>query len=301
MRPRGTRWGFWGPAVRPPGTRRRWWGASREAPRDPLGVLGTSREASGTAPNSSALRVGRDDGISDRLWSDLRGNRSAKRRAQSVPPAIPRGPQSRATSADAAAGLRARARGPPCGRECLVADALATHAVDPVEPRASDTAVDRHAQAGGMAACRGRGWRPATPPCPGRAESRLQPAASRAQTPQKSASKAGGVYHASTVAGRPGARAPGRQPHRPPIRAKGSRTAVSQRRPLRPPVVHLLLLLLLLARATPSRSHTSSSARSAAASSASREPSLSIVMSAMRLFCSLGSCAAMRVLTCVSS
>ncbi len=39
----------------------------------------------------------------------------------------------------------------------------------------------------------------------------------------------GGVYHASTVAGRPGARAPGRQPYLPPIRAKGSRHAVSQR------------------------------------------------------------------------
>ncbi len=43
----------------------------------------------------------------------------------------------RATSADAAAGLQARARGPPCGRECLVPDALATNAVDPVELRAT--------------------------------------------------------------------------------------------------------------------------------------------------------------------
>ncbi len=34
----------------------------------------------------------------------------------------------------------------------------------------------------------------------------------------------GGVYHASTVAGRPGARAPGRQPYRPPIRAEGADT-----------------------------------------------------------------------------
>ena len=45
---------------------------------------------------------------------------------------------------------------------------------------------------------------------PGPGQSRTQAAASGAQTPRKSASQAGGAYHASTVAGRPGARAPGR-------------------------------------------------------------------------------------------
>ncbi len=45
---------------------------------------------------------------------------------------------------------------------------------------------------------------------PGPGQSRRQPTASRAQTARKSASEAGGVYHASTVAGRLGARAPGR-------------------------------------------------------------------------------------------
>ncbi len=45
---------------------------------------------------------------------------------------------------------------------------------------------------------------------PGPGQSRRQPTASRAQTSRKSASEAGGVYHASTVAGRLGARAPGR-------------------------------------------------------------------------------------------
>ncbi len=94
--------------------------------------------------------------------------------------------------------------------------------------------VDEDVQAGGVAACRGRGWRPATPPCPGRAQ--IAPATHCLTSPNTAQirSQAGGVYHASTVAGRPGARAPGRQPYRPPIRAEG---AVPQR--AQPPRIFL--------------------------------------------------------------
>ncbi len=83
-------------------------------------------------------------------------------------------------------------------------------AVHPDELRASETCRRRGPRGRRCGACRGRGWRPATPPCPGRNKSRRQPTASRTQTPREFASQAGGVYHASTVAGRLGARAPGR-------------------------------------------------------------------------------------------
>ncbi len=123
-------------------------------------------------------------------------------------------------------------------------DALATNAADPVELRASDTAVDGDAQAGGVAAWRGRGWRPATPPCPGRGQiadaTHCLPSPNTAKLRFQGRGRLRRVHRGrSTRSPRPRqAATPPADPcrgvaPRRPIRAEGSRPAVSQRWQLR--------------------------------------------------------------------